>query len=264
VVWNLLSNAIKFTPRWGKVQVVLERVSSHLELSVADTGEGIAPEFLPHVFERFRQAGASTTRRHSGLGLGLSIVRNLVQLHGGTVRAESPGRGHGSTFTVALPLAATSLPGGMPSADRQRPRIPSAEPICIDAPGLAGLSILVVDDDPDACEVLQRILAGTGGATVVTACSAAEALAAIEKSPPDAVVSDIGMPLEDGYEFIRQVRALPPERGGMAPAVALTAFSRSEDWRARYLPGYQIHVAKPVDPSELITVCASVVRSPAQ
>jgi PAS domain S-box-containing protein len=261
VLWNLLSNAIKFTPRGGKVQVVLERVNSYLELSVADTGEGIAPEFLPHVFERFRQADASTTRTHSGLGLGLSIVKHLVELHGGTVRAESPGKGHGSTFTVALPLAATSLPSGIANADRQHPRIPSAEPIRIDSPSLAGLSILVVDDDPDACEVLQRILAGTGGATVVTACSAAEALAAIEKSPPDVVVSDIGMPHEDGYEFIRKVRALPPDRGGMAPAVALTAFARSEDRQRALLAGYQIHVAKPVDPSELITVCASVMRS---
>jgi PAS domain S-box-containing protein len=264
VVWNLLSNAIKFTPRGGKVQVVLERVNSHLELSVADTGEGIAPEFLPHVFERFRQADASTTRTHSGLGLGLSIVKHLVELHGGTVRVESAGRGHGSTFTVALPLAATGLPSGIANADRQHPRIPSAEPIRIDTPSLAGLSIVVLDDDPDSCEVVQRILAGTGGAAVVTACTAAEALAAIEKSPPDVVVSDIGMPHEDGYEFIRKVRALPPERGGLAPAVALTAFARSEDRQRALLAGYQMHVAKPVDPSELITVCASVVRSHAQ
>nr|MDQ3805158.1 PAS domain S-box protein [Acidobacteriota bacterium] len=211
VVWNLLSNAIKFTPKGGRVQVKLERVNSHVELAVTDTGPGIAPEFLPHVFERFRQADQRTSRQHGGLGLGLAIVRHLVELHGGTVRAESPAEGGGSTFTVRLPVAPVYRAEEL--AERVHPAardtLPSFE--CPDR--LDGLRVLVVDDEPDTRELLKAGL-GQCGAEVTVAASAAEALAAMEAARPDLLISDIGMPEEDGYELIRKVRALPAEGGG--------------------------------------------------
>jgi signal transduction histidine kinase len=257
VVWNLLTNAIKFTPRGGQVQVLLERVNSHLEISVSDTGEGIAPEFLPHLFERFRLADASTTRRHGGLGLGLSIVKQLVELHGGTVRAKSPGSGQGSTFTVSLPVSIIK------QAERATPGIirsvsSSARGETVELPSLAGVTILVVDDDADARQIMERILRD-GGATVVTASSASGALAILPRLLPNLLVSDIGMPNEDGYDLIKKVRALSRNDGGATPAVALTAFVRSEDRLHALRSGYQMHVAKPVEPSELLTVCASLV-----
>jgi PAS domain S-box-containing protein len=259
VVWNLLTNAIKFTPRGGCVQVVLERVNSHLELNVTDTGEGIEPEFLPHVFERFRQADASTTRHHRGLGLGLSIVKHLVELHGGAVRVASPGKGRGSTFILMLPLAPTTAPlGDGRSEERQHPRVAQGEPLGYEPPNLDGITVLVVDDDSDARDVIARILRD-GRASVTTAASAAEALEILREAKPALLISDIGMPAEDGYELIRKVRALPVESGGRVPAVALTAFARSEDRQRALLAGYQLHVAKPVEPSELLTVCASLV-----
>jgi PAS domain S-box-containing protein len=259
VVWNLLTNAIKFTPRGGRVQVVLERVNSHLELNVTDTGEGIEPEFLPHVFERFRQADASTTRQYRGLGLGLSIVKQLVELHGGSVRVKSPGKGKGSTFILTLPLAPTTEPrGDGETEERQHPRVPRDEPGIYQPPNLTGITVLVVDDDPDAREVIARILRG-GGASVLTASSAATAMEMLRESMPALLVSDIGMPGEDGYDLIRKVRALTAEDCGRVPAVALTAFARSEDRQRALLAGYQLHVAKPVEPSELLTVCASLV-----
>jgi CheY-like chemotaxis protein len=259
VIWNLLTNAIKFTPRGGLVKVLLERVNSHLELNVTDTGEGIEPEFLPHVFERFRQADASTTRRHRGLGLGLSIAKQLVELHGGSVRAKSPGKGQGSTFTLTLPLAPTTDPlDTVGPQGRLHPRVEQGAPVLEVRPNLDGITALVVDDDPDAREVIARILRGEN-ALVITASSAAEALERLLASKFALLISDIGMPGEDGYDLIRKVRALPTDFGGRIPAVALTAFARSGDRQRALLTGYQLHVSKPVEPSELITVCASLV-----
>jgi signal transduction histidine kinase len=256
VVWNLLSNAIKFTPRGGRVQVILERVNSHLEVSVADTGRGIDPDFLPAAFDRFRQADGSSTREHGGLGLGLSIVKQLVELHGGTVRAKSPGRDRGATFSVTLPLAAAREPLA-DEADRRHPRAAPPWAEALVPPDLAGIKLLVVDDDRDARDLIARILAGTG-ATVLTAASAAEGLALVERERPDLLLSDIGMPDEDGYDLIRRLRALPAEQGGRTPAVALTAFARSEDRQRALRSGYQMHIAKPVEPAELLAVCASL------
>jgi CheY-like chemotaxis protein/two-component sensor histidine kinase len=259
VVWNLLTNAIKFTPRGGRVQVVLERVNSHLELIVTDSGVGIEPEFLPHVFERFRQADASTTRHYRGLGLGLSIVKQLVELHGGSVRVKSSGQGQGSTFTLMLPLAPATVPrSNDPAEKRRHPSVAQGELLQYAPPNLDGITVLVVDDDPDARDILARILRG-GGASVITASSAAEALEILRAAKPALLISDIGMPGEDGYDLIRAVRALTAEDCGRVPAVALTAFARSEDRQRALLAGYQLHVAKPVEPSELLTVCASLV-----
>jgi PAS domain S-box-containing protein len=263
VIWNLLTNAIKFTPRGGKVQIVLERVNSHLELSVADNGEGIDPAFLPHVFERFRQADASTTRRHGGLGLGLNIVKQLVELHSGSVRANSQGKGMGSTFTITLPVSAsTHTADSEHPVEREHPRSSpssSAKP-AVAPPRVDGLRVLVVDDDADARLVMSRIL-GDGGAVVTTASSVAEAMVELRRDLPTIILSDIGMPDEDGYDLIRKVRSLSPAEGGRIPAVALTAFARSEDRQRALLAGYQIHVAKPVEPSELLTVCSSIAQS---
>ncbi|HYO13498.1 MAG TPA: ATP-binding protein [Thermoanaerobaculia bacterium] len=247
VVWNLLSNALKFTPGGGRVEVRLERQEAGLRLSVADTGQGIAPEFLPHVFERFRQADSSTTRVHGGLGLGLSIVRHLVELHGGTVTAESAGVDRGARFTVTLPAALPALdPMDAEPAQEDRPR-----------PPLAGRRLLVVDDEPDTREALGFLLQ-RAGAVVETASSAREALAAIERSRPHVLIADIGMPGEDGYALIRQVRTLAPERGGSIPAVALTAYARPEDRERALAEGYQEHVAKPVEPETLIELLAGL------
>jgi len=257
VVWNLLTNAIKFTPRGGQIRVILERINSHLELSVSDTGEGIAPEFLPHIFERFRQADASTTRRHAGLGLGLSIVKQLVELHGGTIQAKSPGLGHGSTFIILLPVAIAELTNTSLRSDREHPRADSAVPLLLEPRSLRDLTILVVDDDPDTLNLLKRILSD-GGASVVGAHSALEALEVLPQIRPDLLVSDIGMPGNDGYDLIQKIRSFSSADGGATPGVALTAFARSEDRLRALLAGYQIHVSKPVEPAELIAVCASL------
>ena len=258
VMWNLLSNAIKFTPRGGRVQVVLARVNSHVELSVSDTGEGIRPEFLLHVFDRFRQADSSTTRKHGGLGLGLAIVKQLVELHGGTVRAHSAGPGDGATFTVALPLVALQVD---PDSDERSHRHPlgHAAPSLVpdQCARIAGVRVLVVDDEPDARMLVRRLLEDCE-AIVSTAESAREALERLERNPPDVLVSDIGMPGEDGYSLIRRVRALGPDRGGNTPAVALTAYARAEDRVRSVLAGFQMHVSKPVEPAELITMVASL------
>jgi signal transduction histidine kinase/ActR/RegA family two-component response regulator len=258
VFWNLLSNAIKFTPVGGRVRVSLERVNSHIEIKVSDTGMGIKAEFLPHVFDRFRQEDMSTTRLHGGLGLGLAIVHHLVELHGGTVRAESHGEGQGSTFTVSLPLDSVST---------KESNQESAEPLagveadlrleCLDR--LDGVTVLVVEDEPDTRELLQVML-GQCGASVTSVESAREALLMLEQLKPDVLVSDIGMPHEDGYELIKKVRALPKERGGRVPAIALTAYARTED-RLRVLKaGYQMHVPKPVEFNELVTIVNSLVE----
>ena len=257
VVWNLLSNAVKFTPRGGRVQARLERVNSQIEIAVADTGAGIAPEFLPHVFERFRQADQRTTRQHGGLGLGLAIVRHLVELHGGTVRAESEGEGAGATFTVSLPVSPVQR--REEGAERARPAARDTLPAHECPERLDGLRLLVVDDEPDARELLAVGL-GQCGAEVVTASSAAEAVEAVSKERFDAIVSDIGMPDEDGYELIRRVRALPPEAGGRTPAAALTAYARTEDRLRAMRAGFEMHVSKPVELTELVVVIANLVR----
>lgn len=252
VVWNLLSNAIKFTPRSGSVSVHLKRIDSHAEISVADSGTGINPDFLPHVFDRFRQADGSTTRTHGGLGLGLAIVRHLVELHGGTARAESAGEGQGATFTVTLPVM-SSLDHRIDRQPRSaRSAVPDQGPI-----SLTGLQVLVVDDEPDARELVTTMLERRG-AIVKSAASAGEALKCIECWRPDVVIADIGMPGEDGYGLMRRMRALPRERGGKIPAIALTAYARTED-RARALAaGYQMHLAKPIDREELAAVVAKL------
>jgi CheY-like chemotaxis protein/two-component sensor histidine kinase len=253
--WNLLSNAIKFTPKGGRVQVSLSRVNSHLEVCVADNGQGIKPEFLPHVFDRFRQADASTTRRHGGLGLGLSIVKHLVELHGGSVRAASAGEGQGATFCIELPVMVMHVPEAKTSADEARAAEEGKG--YIDHPSLEGITVLAVDDEADARSLLRRVLEECG-ARVLLAESAAEGLAIVLRARPDMIVSDIGMPGEDGYEFIRQVRKLKPEEGGRTPAAALTAFARAEDRTRALRAGYQTHVAKPVEPTELSAVVASL------
>jgi PAS domain S-box-containing protein len=253
VVWNLLSNAVKFTPKGGKVQVVLERVNSHVEISVIDTGIGIKPEFLPHVFDRFSQADSSTTRRHTGLGLGLAIVKQLVEMHGGTIRAKSPGEGQGATFTVMLPISAVHAEQPEPRKARSK-QSETREAVCQDG-ALAGLKVLVVDDEPDACQLLRVVLA-RGQAVVAVAGSVVDALAVLEKFHPDVIVCDIGMPEQDGYDLLHWVRANPATKD--IPAAALTAFARHEDRKRSLLAGFQTHVAKPVDPAELTAVVASL------
>jgi signal transduction histidine kinase/PAS domain-containing protein/ActR/RegA family two-component response regulator len=255
VVWNLLSNAIKFTPKDGKVQVLLERVNSHVEISVADTGIGISPEFLPYVFERFRQADASSTRNFGGLGLGLSIVKHLVELHGGSVSVKSPGESRGTTFCVKLPL--TVVHRRVEDPDRLHPRTPRPAAVEFEHADLSGVRVLVVDDEPDARELVKRVL-DECDAQVFTASGAAEALAIVEREKPDVLVSDIGMPDVDGYELLRRVRSLGLDRGGRVPAIALTAFARSEDRTRALRAGFLVHVSKPVEPSELVATVASV------
>jgi CheY-like chemotaxis protein len=256
VFWNLLSNAVKFTPRGGRVQVVLERVNSHLEASVIDSGEGIKPEFLPHVFDRFRQADATTTRRHGGLGLGLAIVKQLVELHGGSVRAKSAGVGQGSTFTVSLPML--PIPAEEVADKRRHPRAIGGAVTSLEAyEDIAGVKVLVVDDEPDTRSLVARLLEERG-ARITTASSAAEAMRKIQAARPDVLVSDIGMPNEDGYTLIRQLRALSADQGGEVPAIALTAYARAEDRMRSIRAGFQMHVPKPVEPAELITMIASL------
>ena len=255
VVWNLVSNAIKFTPKGGRVQVRLERVNSHVEITVADTGTGIAAEFLPHVFDRFRQADQTMTRKYGGLGLGLAIVRQLVELHGGTVHVESRGEGEGATFTVSLPLLPVRAERRAADAERVHPKAHTGAADC--PPELNDLNVLVVDDEPDTRDLLAAVLTNCG-AHVTQASTAAEALELLERGRFDVLISDIGMPVEDGYSFIRKVRALPPERGGRTPAAALTAYAREEDRIRALMAGYQIHVPKPVGPAELAAVVANL------
>ncbi|HEV7300100.1 MAG TPA: PAS domain S-box protein [Tepidisphaeraceae bacterium] len=255
VFWNLLSNAVKFTPSGGRVQVSVHRVNSHIEVSVTDTGEGINPQFLPHVFDRFRQADASTTRRHGGLGLGLSIVKQLTELHGGSVRVTSRGAGTGATFIVALPLNVLR-PGDDPDAPLRRPdaEIAVAADACAQ---LKGVRVLVVDDEPDARSMVQRLLSDCD-AIVTAADSVAHAMQRLSEGKFDVLVSDIGMPGEDGYALIRRIRALPADRNGKVCAVALTAYARAEDRVRSILSGYDMHVSKPVEPAELIATVASL------
>lgn len=257
VVWNLLNNAVKFTPKGGQVQVKLESSNSHLDIHVSDTGIGIAADFLPFVFDRFRQADSSTTRRHGGLGLGLAIVKQLVELHGGTVRVRSGGSERGCVFTVSLPRTAV-LPEAAPVAERYNPRAQKISDPEHDALiFLPGIRILVVDDEPDARTLVKKILEECD-ATVVTASSAVEALEQLLKGTFDVLVSDIGMPEVDGYRLIRRIRKLTPEQGANIPALALTAFARSEDRMRAIRCGFNMHIVKPVERAELITMVASL------
>jgi PAS domain S-box-containing protein len=254
VIWNLLTNAIKFTPKRGRVRLQLARVDSHVEITVSDTGQGIDSGFLPNVFDRFRQADSGITRKQGGLGLGLAIVRHLVEMHGGTVQAESEGVGKGSTFVVHLPmipLKRESARGG---------RKPSAEIRGLEhLSSLSSIRVLVVDDEPDTREMLAMVL-GECEAEVRTAESAAQTLAILDEWVPDVLISDIGMPGADGYELIKKIRDLPPDEGGRIPAVALTAYARFEDRMRALGAGFQMHVAKPVEPAELVMVIHSLLE----
>ncbi|GAC1539535.1 MAG: hypothetical protein NVS2B9_06510 [Myxococcales bacterium] len=256
IVWNLLSNAIKFTPKGGRVQVRLARFHSQIEVEVSDTGQGIEPAFLPFVFERFRQADASVSRTQGGLGLGLSIVRHLVELHGGTVEAKSDGPERGATFRVLLPLAAArdERPEGRAAHPATSGRVADLRA----APSLAGVRVLVAEDAPDAREMIAVALE-TRGADVVLTAAGAEALARLRRERFDVLVSDIGMPDMDGYALIREVRKLP-DAGGRVRAVALTAYARSEDRTRALVEGFDVHLPKPVEPAELVAVIAALVR----
>ncbi|MEH2413704.1 AAA family ATPase [Nostoc sp.] len=244
VIWNILSNAIKFTPTGGEVKIKLEQVCSQVQICVTDTGKGIAPEFLPYVFDYFRQADGATTRNFGGLGLGLAIVRHLVELHGGTVQAESVGEGKGATFTVRLPCLENESKGIKDAKDNSSLMADQSLP-------LSGLEILVVDDDADMREFLPFMLEQYG-ATVIFAASAIEALTALSQSQPNLIISDIGMPEMDGYMLMRQVRSLEPEQGGTIPAIALTAYAGEIDHQQAIAAGFQLHISKPVDPEELV------------
>ncbi|HVU51540.1 MAG TPA: ATP-binding protein [Polyangia bacterium] len=258
VVWNLLSNAVKFTASEGHVELRLRRLGSQVELTVRDDGEGIEPQFLPRVFHRFEQQDSSTSRAHGGLGLGLAISRHLVELHGGTIEASSEGSGLGATFTVKLPL----LPvGALPEAPAPEAAPPALErAAALECPAeLQGLKVLVVDDEPDARELVTATISGCG-CVVHGAATAREALALVRELHPDVILSDVGMPGEDGYELLRQLRRLPPEEGGRTPAAALTAYARAADRRQALRAGFEMHLPKPVEPAELLAALATLAR----
>ena len=258
VVWNLLSNAIKFTPKEGKVQLALQRINSHVELTVRDTGQGLEPSFVPRLFQRFQQADASESRAHGGLGLGLAITRHLVELHGGTIEAASAGPGQGTTFTVKLPV----LPVSSAAAATEPPRVhPTAgRDVRFECPPeLANLKVLVVDDEPDARDLVAEV-ATRCGCVVATAGSTGEALESVRAFHPDVILSDIGMPGEDGYDLVRRLRQLAPSAGGRTPAAALTAYARAEDRRQAMRAGFEMHLPKPVEPAELAAAIATLAR----
>ena len=246
VIWNLLTNAVKFTSPGGRVDIRLERIDSQAQITVTDTGKGIPSDFLPYVFEQFRQESAATTRRFGGLGLGLAIVRYLVELHGGTIQADSPGEGQGATFTVKLPL--------MPHQPIKQPD-PKPSECSLD---LQGTRILVVDDDDNTREFLAFLLE-LHGANVMATATASEALTTLTQFKPEALLSDIGMPDMDGYMLVRQVRALPAEQGGTIPAIALTAYAGEIDYQQAMAAGFQQHIAKPIEPQVLIQAIASLL-----
>jgi PAS domain S-box-containing protein len=252
--WNLLSNAVKFTPHGGQIAVAVGRTPSAVQVRVSDTGQGISPEFLPHLFERFWQADASVTRTHGGLGLGLTIVKHIVETHGGTIVAESAGEGRGATFTVSLPIM------GVCHEDRESPGAePGGPPVSSESADLTGVRVLLVDDEADTRDVLRRLLAERG-AIVRAVGSGPEALDALAAEKPDVLLGDIGMPGMDGYEMMRRIRRLPREQGGDTPAVALTAYSRAEDRTEALLAGYEWHLTKPVEPPVLIATVAMITN----
>gem|GEM_PF-2180395 len=255
VLWNLLSNAIKFTGDGGQVRIALRRVPGAVEIAVSDTGQGIAPDFLPHVFERFRQADSSNTRQHAGLGLGLSIVKQLVELHGGTVRARSQGKGQGAVFVVNLPVRGADADAALPVPDDTVVERVHASPRMEAA--LSGLKLLVVDDESDARDLVAHLLRDCG-AEVLAVDSARAALQAVEAWRPDVLLSDIGMPEKNGYELLQMVRTMPGAAGGGIPAIALTAFARPEDRNRALDAGFQMHVCKPVEQGELLAAVLSL------
>jgi CheY-like chemotaxis protein len=257
VIWNLLANAIKFTPAGGRVRISVQALATDVLTTVEDDGPGIKADFLPHVFDRFRQADSSPSRRHGGLGLGLAIVRHLVELHGGTVEARNREGGRGAVFQVRLPRHRVPHNTTAPDLVAAAPADPTPDPD--DASSLADLKILVVEDQPDALEMVATIL-GRRGARVVTTLSAPDGLAALERERPDILVADIEMPGEDGYSMIRKVRLLPRDRGGMIPAVALTAYASARDRAKALAAGFDVHVVKPVQPDELVAVIAGLPR----
>lgn len=256
IIWNLLSNALKFTPRDGRIQLRTRRADSHVEIIVADTGVGIDPKFLPYVFQPFRQQDSTATRAHGGLGLGLAIVKHLVELHGGNIEAQSEGLGKGATFVVRLPVSPTRPPSVFPSTGPAAPLADQVDqPRC--PPELEGLHVLICEDEPDARELLESILVGCK-VTVSLAGSVSEALDRFSESTPDVVISDIGMPDASGYELIRRIRALPADKGGRVPAIALTAFASIADRTRALMEGFQNHLAKPTDPRELLAMVAAL------
>jgi len=255
ILWNLLSNAMKFTQSGGRVHVRMQRVDNQVEIVVSDTGKGIDAKLLPFVFDRFRQGDSSTTREHGGLGLGLAIVRHLVELHGGLVSAHSEGAGRGAEFTIQFPILA-------------RPQEPVVEPLIHrngggnvsgGVPSLAGLRIMLVDDEPDAREIVATIL-GEAGAEIATASGSRQAIDLIEQWKPDLLISDIAMPGESGYDLIRKLRALSADKGGHIPAIALTAYAHTRDRLKILSAGFQMHVAKPIEQLELATAVASLTK----
>jgi CheY-like chemotaxis protein len=256
VVWNLLMNSVKFTPRGGTVQVRLQRVAAHVEIAVSDSGQGIETHLLPVIFDRFQQADSTSTRVHGGLGLGLALVRHLVELHGGTVVAYSAGPGRGATFVVTLPVAPVPVDGH--SIDRASPTGTISLPAST-GPALDGVRVLLVDDDRDSLALATAILSAAR-ADFRTAASADEALRVFREWVPDVLVADIEMPGEDGYSLIRKIRELEPARGGRVPAVAVTAYGRAEDRVRTLSAGFSMHVPKPIDPSEFVTVVATLAR----
>lgn len=247
VVWNLLSNAVKFTPNGGRVQIRLTQADDRAAIAIRDNGQGIAREFLPYVFDYFRQADSASTRKFGGLGLGLAIVRHLVELHGGTVASDSPGEGLGATFTVKLPL--------MPIAGAKD----RAEQFTPSSPNLQGVQVLVVDDDTDTRELVVFLLE-EAGAIVTSASSASEAFAALSQFQPDILLCDIGMPEMNGYTLIRQMRGLPPQQGGQIPAIALTAYAGDFDRKQALAAGFQHHLAKPIEPNELVHAIVTLLE----
>jgi CheY-like chemotaxis protein len=259
VIWNLLANAIKFTPDGGAVDVFIEPAGDHVQVRVVDTGQGISQDFLPHVFERFRQADGSTTRRHTGLGLGLAIARQLVELHGGTLQADSPGQGRGATFTMRLPVVGSGAAAGYKDGleDRRTAAAtasPEARSIRID-----DLRVLLVDDTDDG-RALTALVLTQAGACVQPVSSAREALESIERDPPDVLVSDIGLPGADGYALILQIRQHEAAHGGFLPAVALTGYARVADRDRILAAGFQSHVTKPLDPIALTAAIGAIAH----
>lgn len=252
IFWNLLANAVKFTPKGGRIKVILERVDSHVEVTIEDTGVGIEPDFLPFVFDRFRQADSGVSRRYGGLGIGLSIVKSLAELHGGSVRAKSGGKDQGATFSVALPLFHVRPDDG------RRSTVSLTDPLqTIELPRLEGARVLLVDDDTDGCELVSAILAARG-AHVRCVTSGPEALEVIAREQFDVVLSDIGMPEMDGYEFIRELRKAEAGGSKLTPAIAVTAYAGTVDRQRALLSGYQMHIAKPIEGAELIAAIASL------
>jgi hypothetical protein len=257
ILWNLLTNAVKFTPAHGLIDITLKRFNGHIEISVEDTGIGVKPEFLECMFDRFRQADASITRRHGGLGLGLSIVKQLVELHGGSVSVHSPGVDQGTTFTIALPISVCKVDED--TVHQAPPTFADVDGASVELPSLSGLRVLVVDDESDSRVLVTRLVEDRGG-HAISAANAGEALHAITQGPVDIVVSDIGMPEMDGYQLMRRIRSLEHAGARGVMAIALTAYARPADRQRALLAGYQMHLCKPVDPRELVVGIASLLN----